>query len=325
MDFHVEPQFVNRTLAGQALGIDAGLSLDRLGDRITDELYRREVVDLRLAAIEDELGSVVRRVVRLRSAMYFRYVGEGFSERCRFHCKISVDEGQNLSVKGEFDPHRFEANSPRTNLSGRRHVYVAGIAKAVDEEKLEVTVRPLLIGNPYYVPSCSKRGDLFNPDRSELHYSVVDQFRLVTDDLKRSVTNDEALRLFRMSEEDVKKAFARILGVKRVPKDWSGEQSDLIAEFTTNGVPCRAAFALKGPSGRSKPWVLHPSKMGKNGDQGMKLFREMTDVMVVQHCGPIAESVRQMMEALSVRHGKRYMIMDGDATVRVLKRAKLLG
>ena len=324
LDFHVEPQFVHRILAGQALGIDASLSLDRLADRITDELYRREVVDLRLAAIKGELGSVLSQVVRLRSAMYFKYVGTGPSERCRFHYNVTVDEGQKLSVKGEFDPHRFEANSPRTNLSGQRNVYVAGVAAAVDEEQLEVTIRPLLIGDPYYVPYGGKRSDLFNPDRSELHYSDVDQFQLATGDLRTLVTNDEAARLFAMPEEDVKKAFARILGVKRVPKDWGGEQSDLIAEFTTNGVPCRAAFALTGQGGRSKPWVLHPSTMRKNGDQGMKLFTEVTNVMVVQHCGPIAESVRHMMEALSVRHKKRYMIMDGDATVRVLKRANLL-
>lgn len=324
LDFHVEPQFVHRTLAGQALGIDASLSLDRLADRITEEIYRREVVDLRLAAIKGDLGSVRSRVVRLRSAMYFKYVGAGLSERCRFHYKVMVDEGQQLSVKGEFDPNRFEANSPRTNLSGQRHVYVAGVATAIDKEQLEVTIRPLLIGDPYYVPYGSKRSDLFNPDRAELRYYEVDQFQLAAADLKTLVTSDEAARLFEMPEEDVKKAFARILGVKSAPKDWSGEQSDLIAEFTTNGVPCRAAFALRGSGRRSKPWVLHPSKMGKNGDQVVKLFREMTNVMVVQHCGPIAESVRHMMESLSVRHRKRYIIMDGDATVRVLKRANML-
>ncbi|MDE0289200.1 MAG: hypothetical protein OXJ36_00005, partial [bacterium] len=213
LDFHVDPQFVNRTLASQSLGVDQDLPLGRLADNITEELLSRRVVDLRVAAIKGELGSVRHQIVRLRSAMYFKYLLDGSRERCRFHYNIGVDDGVKLNVTGFFDPARFEATSPRDNLSRQRHVYVAGIATAVNEEQLSVEVRPLLIGFPYFVPSGSESGLLSAGHRSELHYSYVDQFRLTDSDMMTAASNDEIQRLFRMSEAEVKKAFASILGV----------------------------------------------------------------------------------------------------------------
>ena len=128
-----------------------------------------------------------------------------------------------------------------------------------------------------------------------------------------------------ISEEPVKQAFASILGVPFVPKDWAGEYSDLIADFTVRGQLASVAFAFKGPGGKTKPWMLHPGGMGKNGDQAIRLFYEAVDVMVVQHCGPISSSVNHLMKALALTHNKRYMVLDYRATVRILRRAGLLG
>jgi hypothetical protein len=256
--------------------------------------------------------------------MYFKYFKENTRERCRFHRKIQVDADKSLSIEGLFDPSRFEADSPRDILSKQRHVYIIGIATSVDEDTIHVGIRPLLIGIPYYVPRGTTRAPLYRDSRPAISYSNVDQFYLDQQDFSRPVTREETQLLFSMPEKEVKAAFASILGVPLVPKDWAGEHSDLTAEFTIRGKHLKGAFAFKGPGGRPRPWELHPSGMGKNGDQGIRLFNEAADVMVVQHCGPIASTVPRMMEALAITNQKRYMVLDYKATIRILRRAGLL-
>jgi hypothetical protein len=64
--------------------------------------------------------------------------------------------------------------------------------------------------------------------------------------------------------------------------------------------------------------------MGMRGDQAIRLFAESADIMVVQHCSYIAESVRHIMESLATSDRRRYMLLSGDNTVRILKKAGLL-
>ena len=324
LDFHVDPHFVHRTLASQAFGIHEVLSLGSLADRITEQLHIRDVPDLRVAAIEDKLATVHNSIVRVRSTMYFKYFKEHSRESCRFHRMIPVDTGKSLSIEGRFDPSRFEADSPRDILSRQRNVYIVGIATSVEEDPHHVEIRPLLIGIPYYVPRGTSRSPLYRNNHPAISYSNVDQFCLDQQDFARPVTRKQALQLFSMSEREVKKAFASLLGVPWVPQDWPGENSDLTADLTVQGEHASVAFAFKGPGGKPSPWTLHPSRMGKNGDQGIRLLNEATDIMVVQHCGPIASTVYHMMEALAVARQKRYMVLDYRATVRILRRANLL-
>lgn len=54
-----------------------------------------------------------------------------------------------------------------------------------------------------------------------------------------------------MSEEDVKCAFAEILGEPYVPRDWGGETSDLItSRMSIGGEPVAAASAFRARSPR---------------------------------------------------------------------------
>ena len=200
-----------------------------------------------------------------------------------------------------------------------------GIATSVDETQFHVEIRPLLIGIPYYVSHGNERTPLHRYNRPAISYTEVDQFCLTQKDFDIRVTQEETQQLFNMPERDVKQAFASILGVPLVPKDWPGENSDLTAELTIRGKYASVAFAFKGPGGKRKPWTLHPSGMGKNGDQAMRLFNEAVDVMIVQHCGPIAPTVWDLMEALAIKYQKRYMVLDYKATIRILRRADLLG
>jgi hypothetical protein len=323
LDFHVDPQFVHRQLASQALGADEGATIGKLADQVTAAILDRQVPDIRVMAIKNELATIDRQVVTVRSGFYFRRTGSGSSERIHFHDNIRVDEATKLRVEGEFDPHRFEANSAWGNLSGRQHVFIAGVATEVEDKPPHVVVRPLLIGLPYFAPA-GETDSLLAPQRPEVFCWDVDQFRLDQGDRMTPATDSDLQRLFKMPEQQVKEAFGRILGLSTVPADWGGEHSDLVADLSVRGVWARAAFAFKGPGGKPKPWTLYPANMGLRGDQSIRLFAKPADVMVVQHCAYIAEAVRHFMDALATLHHRRYMLLDGDHTVRILKKAGLL-
>lgn len=332
-DFRVEPMFLHRTRAGQAFGIDEATDLGAFAVGVIEAISNRGVIDLRVAALTSELSSLCCQVVRLRSGMYFRYEPSDWGERCTFHYRVLVDDGVKLAVQGVFDPGRFEATSPREHLSGHRNVYVVGIVDEVEEAIPSVTIHPILIGRPYFVPVAKEAEALATSIRPEVYPSNVDEFRLSTVNPELPASREELSTLFGMSEQQVKQAFASILGVSTavvndvnyLPKDWGGETSDLVANITIKGVTLRAAFAFKGPGGKPNPWRLYPRGMGKNGDQAQRLFSEVADIMVVQHCWDISQPVRHLMEALCVMHNKRYMIVDGNDTVQILRRADLLG
>jgi hypothetical protein len=330
LKFHVDPQFVHRQLASQALGVDERAGLGRFADQITEAILDRQVPDIRVVAIEKELGTIEHRLVTIRSGFYFRRTGSGSSQRIHFRDKIRVDEATELQVEGEFDPQRLEANSARKNLSGRKNVFMAGIATEVHEESPHVVVRPLLIGFPYFTPRGNREdfdslSEYFHRQhRPEIFCWDVDQFRLDERDMMTPATQSELRHLFQMPEQRVKEMFGQILGLSTVPADWGGEHSDLMADISIDGVSARAAFAFKGPGGKPRPWTLHPANMGKRGDQAVRLFAEQADVMIVQHCSSIAEAVRHIMEALATSKRRQYMLIDGDWTVRILKKAGLL-
>lgn len=121
----------------------------------------------------------------------------------------------------------------------------------------------------------------------------VEQFSKV----KKITAVPQKLDPERLSEKRVKAGLVRLLGERKVPKDWPGESNDI---FTTRlkakGRTLRAAFALKGPA---KKGPLVPAMMGKNGDQIQRLFASPADVFFVQYEGEIKESVVGLMEELA--------------------------
>jgi hypothetical protein len=324
LEFHVDPQFVHRELAAQAFQADENVASTRLADQVTAAIADRQVQDLRVMAIRDELRTIEHQVVTVRSGFYFRRTGSGMSKRVRFHDEIGVDQGTILKVDGEFDPHRLETNSSHRNLSGRQHVFIAGIATKVEEETPHVVLRPMLIGFPYFTPAGGKLNPFDPRRRPEIFCRYVDQFRLDENDMRAKVNEQDLKRLFKMPEQKIKDSFGGILGLSTVPADWGGEHSDLVADISIRGVSARAAFAFKGPGGKPKPWTLYPANMGRRGDQAIRLFAEPSDIVVIQHCSIIAEAVRSIMDALATLHRRQYMLINGDNTVRILNKAGLL-
>lgn len=319
LTLHIEPQFVHRTLAGQVFGADPAAPLVQIAEKVARSVVERAVPDLRVLALGGDLSRLAGQLVTVRSGMYFKSVGSGSDERVEFRDTIRIDDGLQLQVEGRFDPSRFEANSARGNLSGRTNVYVVAYVQDVPEPT-RVLLRPLLIGFPFYGPA-GEADAMWQPARPEIWCAYIDQFRLSEDQMRTRVSESDRKRVFAMPEQRVKEAFGQILGLSTLPKDWGGEHSDLTSDITVRGQAARAAFALKGPGGRPKPWTLYPKGMGQNGDQAIRLFSEPADVMVVQHCSAIAESVRHLMDALATAHRRRYVLIDGDSTARILSTA----
>jgi hypothetical protein len=325
LEFHVDPQFIHRPLAAQALRVDQYTTYWKISDQITAAVVDQKLPDLRLVAVGGDLSAVKHQIVTIQSGFYFRRTGSGASQRINFRDQIKVDQKTVLTVEGILDPSRFETNSARGNLSGRKNVLIVGVATEVQDDSLRVAIRPLLIGIPFFSRKRESELDkVFRTNRPEIYCGDVDQFHLDRSDLRMPASASELERLFAMSEQSVKESFGGILGLSSVPADWGGESSDLVAHLSVSGVWGRGAFAFKGPGGKHRPWTLYPANMGHRGDQAVRLFAEPADIMIVQHCSMIAESVRHVMEALAVKNQKRFILIDGDHTVRILRKAGLL-
>lgn len=124
-----------------------------------------------------------------------------------------------------------------------------------------------------------------------------------------------------MSETQFKRGIQKIIGEPGKFKDWSGEKSDLYTtRLRVNGKRRLAAFAFKGPGEKGK---LVPGRMGKNGDQALRLFQEPAEIYFVQHWREIDSSVVDLMRQLAA--GKSaftaqpvwYGVIDGQDSERL--------
>jgi hypothetical protein len=127
-----------------------------------------------------------------------------------------------------------------------------------------------------------------------------------------------------VSERQFKNGIQAILGEPGEFPDWGGEKSDLYSSrVKIKGKRLAAAFAFKGPGLKGR---LTPGRMGKNGDQALRLFQEEADVFFVQHWREIDPAVVDMLDRFAVarssRTGKRvwYGVIDGYDSER-LRRA----
>jgi len=152
-------------------------------------------------------------------------------------------------------------------------------------------------------------------NRLEVFVDTIDSFHEVQRVKARDKKQIDMLR--KISEAQVKQAFAEIINEPTVPNDWGGERSDL---FTTalklGGRRITAAFAFKGPA------KFHPMTMadlGKNGDQIDRLFSEPADLLILQHCHEITPPVRGAMRAYAQQMGRPrlFCLIDGYDTARI--------
>src|SRR5207247_1001488 len=101
-----------------------------------------------------------------------------------------------------------------------------------------------------------------------------------------------------LPESTVKRGFAAVIGERGTFNDWGGEQDDLYStQVRFRGRRVATAVAFKGPGTRG---VLTLAKMGKNGDQVLRLFRAPAALFVVEYHGQIHENVIDEMSKHAV-------------------------
>ena len=123
-------------------------------------------------------------------------------------------------------------------------------------------------------------------------------------------------------EKQMKRAIVRLLGEKGKFQDWGGETDDLFStRAKIHGKRLAVALALKGRGTRG---ILTPNRMGKRGDQILRLFRSPADLYLVQYNGQVDESIIEQMHGLAVAksalEGRTiyYGVVDGKDTERFI-------
>lgn len=224
--------------------------------------------------------------------------------------------GQDYELSGDLLPDHHYSVSTRGDLSGRKRMLLAGRFQI---DGAELRVSPYIIGD--LIDDIDDGGRDWGWASWRGHVRLfpeqIAQFERIRQHKRGSAT--EVLQLGEVPEEDVKHAFASIIGEPFVPKDWGGEKSDLQTNHVTiGGEPASAAFVFKGPGVRGE---LHPNRLGSRGDQLIRAFDEPVDVVVIQHHNKIANTVVREAESLASNPSRprRYCILDGADTVRILK------
>lgn len=127
------------------------------------------------------------------------------------------------------------------------------------------------------------------------------------------------------AEETIKTKFCKLLDVTP-PKDWGGEDSDLMCSVHVGSLELSAAILLKGPAGGKRFNPMKANHLGKNGDQICRPAGTGAQLLIVQHCHEITTPVVQTLRAfaLSLPYPKMYCVIDGRTTYRILKGYSLL-
>ncbi len=262
----------------------------------------------------------VGRVVGIEEEFIFRRAKDSDAPGVRpvdFAAVADADEP--LFLKGSFNSARQTSASAAGGLTGRRRVYLIGTVTDLSEARIEI--RPAFIGIRSFIEDDDPASDVMN-SRLRIYPSEIGQFCGV--DFRCPVTPAELKAVLTVPEEKVKIAIADLIGEAYVPKDWGGERSDLYtSRVFARGRQISSAWLFKGPG---YPHRMTVRALGKPGDQITRLFSEPAELLILQHCHEITPSVVSMMEAYSydLRNPRKYMIIDGADTSRILKSQGLL-
>lgn len=219
-----------------------------------------------------------------------------------------------LKLTFDLHPEHLTSTSAWATLSGQKRMFL--LAVVTDVTNNEIKAKPYTIAN-----IVEHRGVLASGEQwlnhLEVHVDQIDSFALVQNE-PRARTKKALDVLKTIPEQDVKEAFADIIGEAIVPKDWGGEKSDLFSSgLKLNGKRRSTAFAFKGPA-KFRPMTM--AELGKNGDQINRLYEEPADLLVLQHCHEITPPVRRMMRAFAQQMGnpRNFCVIDGFDTLRLL-------
>ena len=216
----------------------------------------------------------------------------------------------------EFHHDHLTSNSSWSQLSGQKRMFVLGLITRITGKVIESV--PYVIANIVHNRSETwSREQQYWSDHLEIHVDGIDNFEEVSG-FNKKLTMESLDPLKCLLEQDIKNAFAEIIGEPHVPKDWGGESSDLFSTHVTiDGKRHSTAFIFKG---RSKFKPMRMADLGKNGDQIGRLFDEPAALYILQHCHRVENDVRKTMQAYAEQMGRPrlFCIIDGFDTLRIL-------
>lgn len=236
------------------------------------------------------------------------------------HTKTESDNNRKLRIL--YHPNKLTTDSAWGRLSGSSRLY--SLASIESVEANEVKARPYIIGDLHVHEG---RRSLITPifDYGQLSIGEIASFSKISEVIENEKVRPDLAQLRSIPENDVKHAFAEIIGEDNVPKDWGGETSDLFTSnvtFNQHKVP--AAFLFKGPAVFSPMTLRH---LGANADQIQRLYSEPAKIVILQHCHEVTPQVRNMMRAFAsqIHNLKYFSIVDGYDTIRLMQAYGKLG
>ncbi len=241
------------------------------------------------------------------------------ADRVSHDVLLDIDFGKPVRISYH-TKHLVSDTGKMTLSEGAPEGYVESMVGILHDRPKQFTIEPLVIGAPWLEHPRNQDGSelvWFGRDFGELLPEDIEQFSKLAD-IKVGSPDEWMSVMKNLPEEDVKKAFAALLG-EPFKKDWGGESNDhFSSNVTVAGRRRTAAFMFKGPA------VFREMTMdmcGKRADQIYRLTNSGADISIVQHAHLIGEAVRATLRSLTVYPGRprKYCLIDGQATYRILK------
>ena len=284
---------------------------------LLDICWHRSVPTLRKALEIEESRDLFRSTERLESC-------SGIYKAARVDHLVELDIDFGKPVHIAYHTQHIVSDT----LKGRlREGGIQSIVGLIHDKSDRFEIEPLVIGAPWLDHSRNGKNPMLmwiGRNYGEILPEDIAEFSEMKSVTAESV--DEWMNAMKkIPEEKIKRSFAKLLN-EPVKKDWSGEFNDhFSSNVTISGRRRTAAFLLKGPS---KFGEMTLDMCGKRADQIHRLADSGADISIVQHCHQIGEIVRRTLRRETVYPGedgrRKYCLIDGQATYRILKAYNLL-
>ena len=332
---HIDMGFLNRRLCITALGPlrDEYRQLAKPGPDHFTTLNNDHLLVTMLLDICDTIGAptLLEALTRNHPRQLFRSTERlepcpGVYDAPRVEQKILLDLDFGKPVSVAYHTEHIKSSTGKMTLAEGAPDYEESIVGQLHDRGSRFEIEPLVMGAPWFDhPRNGEHSSILmwmGRDFGELLPEDIDQFAEMRGVATTSA--DEWMDVMRaLPEAKVKEALAGLL-CEPTKKDWGGESNDhFSANLLVRGERKTGAFLLKGPAD-FRP--MTPEMCGKRGDQIYRLVNSGADVSVIQHSHLIGEAVRHTLRALTVFPGqpRKYCVIDGQATYRLLKAYELI-
>ncbi len=248
------------------------------------------------------------------------------ADRVEHLVELNIDFGKPVKI-AYHTRHLVSSTGTMTLALGSGDGYVELIVGILHDRSSHFEIEPIVIGAPWW--DHQRNGDAsrtlmwHGQDFGEILPEDIVEFSRMSEVAAESAS-EWMDAMCKLPEAKVKAAFASLLN-EPTKKDWGGESNDhFSSNVTVDGSRRTAAFLLKGPTDFREMTL---DMCGRRADQVYRLVGSNADVSVVQHSHLVGEAVRQVLRALTVYPGgrtRKYCVIDGQATYRILKAYSLI-